>query len=332
MSYDHADSRPSWSRVKGVLDCPAEARWRADHPIRETPAMAMGTMMHCAILEPHELAQRYTLAPEIVRLPGWEMVGQRGAGYSCAATPGVIHPTKREAEQAARPWGWLDGPPMPAGPDGEAPGYRTQDEAAAALGAMVTGEWTDAETLSLVRERGDAARALLPAAGRLHVEVALFGLIDGVDCRGCADAIAEDGGRLLVLDVKTTGDASPRTVTRSAEWGRWHGQLATYALLALQQPRWAHYRAEDVVLGVLVVQAPIASKRRGLHADADQPRPHARLEWLDGPATAFAFAQARKAWRLWRDCDATGIWPDDVGGLEVPRWHVAEPAEEVEPW
>ena len=45
MSYDHADSRPSWSRVKGVLDCPAEARWRADHPIRETPAMAKEVAM-----------------------------------------------------------------------------------------------------------------------------------------------------------------------------------------------------------------------------------------------------------------------------------------------
>jgi hypothetical protein len=32
---------------------------------------------------------------------------------------------------------------------------------------------------------------------------------------------------------------------------------------------------------------------------------------------------------MWRDCTASGIWPDYVGGLDVPAWAAGvAPAEE----
>jgi hypothetical protein len=334
VAYDHDDPRPSWSRVKGVLDCPAEARWAAAQHREDSAAMALGRMMHCAILEPGELARRYTVAPEIVRLPEWEWVGGRGVGYACAALPGRNFATKKDAEASSRPWGWVGGPPMMPGPDGEAPGYRSAAEATEALGALAVGDWTDDATLSLVREWGDAARALLPGGIALHAEVPLYGRLEGVECRGCADAIVEHDGGLIIVDVKTARAVDPRSVARSAHDGRWHGQLATYAMLAIQQPLWRHLTIADVTLAVLVVQAPaVLDRARGLRAAPRQPRPHARIEWLSIAATGFGIAQARRAWRLWRDCDATGIWPDHSGGLDVAGWRLAAGAAvEEAPW
>jgi len=43
------------------LDCPAKARL----PMRPTAAMLLGTLVHCAVLEPREFDKRYVAAPKI---------------------------------------------------------------------------------------------------------------------------------------------------------------------------------------------------------------------------------------------------------------------------
>jgi len=336
--YDHGDTTPSWSTIRGVLDCPAQARWASEQPREETAAMALGSMLHCATLEPGLLRQRYATPPEVVRLPGWEPIGRRGEGYCMAALPGRHWPRKEDALADARPWGWRSPEvPMPPAPDGSAPGFSREADARAALGALVSGTWTSPELLSLAERVGDEVRALLPGDTAILTEVGMRGRLEGIAARGCADVIIERaGGRLSVVDVKTVAQVDARSVARSAHAGRWHGQLATYAMLARQQERWRHVAVADVRLGVLIVQAPAVSDGGGVLrlAPRGQPRPHARLVWLDAEATAYAYAQARHAWRLWRDCVASGRWPDHAGGLEVAGWQERDVAgvEEVEAW
>ena len=149
----------------------------------------------------------------------------------------------------------------------------------------------------------------------------LYGRLEGIEARGCADIVIEwltrDGrvGGLTVIDLKTTTDVSPRAVQRTAIASRWHGQVVTYGRLLSQQPQYAHLNIGDVSHAVLVM--------------ASTGRPHARVEGFDAAGEAKGNADATQAWRMWRDCTASGIWPDYVGGLDVPACAAGvAPAEE----
>ena len=315
--YNHNDPRPSWSRVKGVLDCPAEARYQADHASerKQTPAMALGTRLHCATLEPQEFDARYIVPPVVERQPGWEVEGKRGA-YTIGALPGIEHGTKADADAACLPWGWA----------GCEQTYRTQAEAREALGRAYPGEWVSAEERADTLARAAVGREVLMryvagSAVTIHYEMPLYGRLEGIEARGCADIVIEwldDRGRvtmLTVIDLKTTTDVSPRAVQRTAIASRWHGQVVTYGRLLSQQPQYAHLNIGDVSHAVLVM--------------ASTGRAHARIEELGIDGLTKGNADALWAWRMWRDCTASGIWPDYVGGLDVPAWAAGvAPAEE----
>jgi exodeoxyribonuclease VIII len=64
----HADPAISASHLKAVMQSPYHYWSRFINPNRDpiipTAAMRFGTLVHCAVLEPHELLQRYAVAPD----------------------------------------------------------------------------------------------------------------------------------------------------------------------------------------------------------------------------------------------------------------------------
>ena len=53
----------NWSRLKYVLESPRAYRHAVDNPPSETPAMAFGTAVHMAVLEPERAAVELITAP-----------------------------------------------------------------------------------------------------------------------------------------------------------------------------------------------------------------------------------------------------------------------------
>ena len=280
---------PSWSAVKGLLDtCPAEWRHQQDAPRTESAAMIWGTLLHAAVLEPHRL-------DEMVCDPVTVERDDTGKAWTHSAAAGETWRTQREAQ-------------------------------AAAAEAMPTDRYAvTAELLADLRLRAEQAAALL-ADGALR-EVAMRGSIEGQACKGRADAIVEHAGALAVVDVKTTGDVTPRAIQRAATDRRWLGQLWTYGELARQS-------GHNVTgYGVLVVQAPHLTHAGGVLGLGEryQPRAHARLVPLTDAAVKHGHNESIAAWRLYRDCTLTGEWPDwPSDSIDAPRWGAVEaPDEEV---
>ena len=281
---------PSWSAVKGLLDtCPAEWLHQQDAPRTESAAMIWGTLLHAAALEGAERLAELVCDPVTVERD------DTGKAWTHTAADGQTWRTQREAQAAAA-------------------------EALPADRYAVT-----AELLADLRLRAEQAAALLPD-GALR-EVAMCGAIEGQPAKGRADAIAGADGALAVVDVKTTGDVTPRAVQRAATDRRWLGQLWTYGELARQ----AGHAVTDY--GVLIVQAPHLTHAGGVLGLADryQPRAHARLVPLTDAAVEHGRNEAIAAWRTLRDCTLTGDWPDwPADGIDAPRWGAVEaPAEEV---
>lgn len=60
-----ADPGVNISSLKNMRHTPAKARRRKDYPSKASPAMALGTAIHCAILEPDKFFDRYTIKPDV---------------------------------------------------------------------------------------------------------------------------------------------------------------------------------------------------------------------------------------------------------------------------
>lgn len=59
-----AEQRISASQVARIARSPGALRWDLDHPREPTPAMRLGTAIHCAVLQPQEWDARYIVRPE----------------------------------------------------------------------------------------------------------------------------------------------------------------------------------------------------------------------------------------------------------------------------
>lgn len=185
-----------------------------------------------------------------------------------------------------------------------------QKEEAAALSAGRT-LLKDAEydRLAAVRDAVHAhpvARELLAPGLTTETAVIWTDPVTGRLCRGKMDGIRRD--MRLILDVKTTGDASPREFARSAARLRMHWQDAWYRDGIAAAP--GGFKPDAFIF---------------LAIERDAPHLIAAYE-LTADAVAAGRAQVREALDGYLHCERRGEWPGyppAITPLHLPEWAIA---------
>lgn len=254
----HATAAVSATILKAMRKSPAHGRALTD-PARPakapSAAMAAGTLAHCALLEPEQLAARYAVKPK-------DFDGRTAAGKAWAA------------DNAGR-------------------------------------EIVSAEQMQTALRQADAVRALpeighMLASGRPEVSAFWIDPATGAYCKCRPDWVHETDAGVVLLDLKTTQDASPAGFPRS---------IANYGY-HLQD---AHYRdgyeiaSGKAVLGLVFVVV-----------EADFP--HAAAAYmLDELSLQKGRDEVQALRRRYVECAAADAWPaypDTITPISLPAWAI----------
>lgn len=231
-----------------------------DRPAREEkPSFKMGTLVHCQVLEPGEIDNRYLLMPE------------------------DLSTDKRNTETKR----WLANVP---------PGITviTKEEYSAAL-AMEASLLRHAYFRSAM-EKGTAELSVFCR----HEET-------GIDVKVRPDWVHETGdGGVILVDLKTTTDASPREFARSVARYNYHQQAAFYSDVYAQA---TGKRVIGFAFAVVENSYPYASACYTLDSAAMHK----------GRAKYFQSLQLLK---FCRDKESWPAWGEDLNILELPKWAI----------
>lgn len=167
-------------------------------------------------------------------------------------------------------------------------------------------EWDEALRIRDRIHSHPTLREMLAPVG-LRTEASFWWIDDatGLLCRGRADGLREDWG--VVLDLKSTTDASPDGFSRSVAEYRYHWQQAHYetGLAATwREPRAFFFIAVEKV----------------------EPYSVAIYE-LDPRAVDLGRREVREQMVAWAECKRTGIWPGfpvEPQPLDLPAWAYAK--------
>lgn len=159
-----------------------------------------------------------------------------------------------------------------------------------------------------IRRHPDASRYIRPGRGK--PEQALFDIdpVTGVWKRAMVDWLPEldDDGQLIIVDYKTTMDASPGACSKHLYDFGYYGQAPWYMDLASALGLSPHY--EPVFIFVFQEKEPPHL------VNVVQPEP-AAVEW--------GRVRNRKALDVYRECTETDHWPGyplGVSSAGLPRW------------
>lgn len=174
-------------------------------------------------------------------------------------------------------------------------------------------EVLSAEDMEVCRGIADAAvgletvARLLASPGKSEVGVVWDDPQTGVRCKALMDRITTFAGWTVVVDLKSTQDASPGAFARDCAKYAYHVQAAFY-------------------LDGLNVLAP--ANRRFFHVAVEKARPYCCAVYeLDPPAVAQGRADYREYLRVYAECARSGRWPgyrDAVEPLSLPVWALSE--------
>jgi len=179
MDFDtyKASSGLNWSALRQIATSPLMYRYRLEHPLEATPAMALGTAVHAAVLQPDIFETTYRVAEQTQ----CSATTKAGAQCSKGAVPGgtlcAQHGGAAEVEALG-----AEGITILSADDGE----------------------TVARCVEAIQRHG-AARSMLAMCPER--EVSLTWAYPGPAgagrlCKGRLDAIGQD----TVIDLKTTRD------------------------------------------------------------------------------------------------------------------------------
>jgi len=137
-----------------------------------------------------------------------------------------------------------------------------------------------------------------------HRETPLFAELQGVGCKALLDAHGTDGVEWIIVDLKTTDDASPDAFARKVANYDYDFQAAYYSAILAQTeqievpPFWFWIAVEKTAPYTSVV--------------------YSATEW-----TQSGEEKMIRALDLYKECKATGQWPQPYQGLQQlpkPKW------------
>lgn len=140
-----------------------------------------------------------------------------------------------------------------------------------------------------------------------HVEQSIFATINNVACKCRPDFMTDD--RLLVMDVKTTSDASPEGFGKSAWNLGYHIQAAFYRRVISE----AAGTTPDFIFGCVESERP--------HLVAFYSTPTYLLEYAD--------KLIDDALERFAECKKSGIWPGYVPEIEMQELSVPGYAQRI---
>lgn len=200
--------RVNWSTLSKILVSPKQYRHALANPPTVTPAMALGSAVHCAILEPDVLPTRYAVldADQIAEI----------------APP-------RNTSAGKRVWGEYLGSHLGQPGDVSSAEYQRLMVAAAMPGKEIVTAAVYAQCLAIrdAVHGHPAARALVTGEGTNEHSVTWTDRLTGIECKGRLDRL--HGNPRTILDVKTCRTVTPRSFGAAAYGFGYHRQMAFYS-------------------------------------------------------------------------------------------------------
>lgn len=203
----------------------------------------------------------------------------------------------------------------------EADSWRTKDAKAAAETAraehavpLLEPEMeTITEMADAIRSHPIARRLFQPGTGRAEQSLIWRDDRTGVWCRARPDWLPRQTGRRLILvDYKTTMDASEEAITKAVNNYGYHQQAAFYSAGAL-------------ALG-------LAGEVSFVFCFQEKAAPYlVRMVQLDDMTLRIGAAKNAKALDVYAQCRKTGRWPgysDDIDIVALPSWAEAHQSQE----
>jgi exodeoxyribonuclease VIII len=276
------------SKLKLVGRSPAHCKAGEQADPKETEALRLGRLIHCAVLEPGRLAEAYCVKPDPDNYPGAltdlasYKVKANLLGLKVSGTKAVLKARILEADPGAMFWDDI------------------QTDSVGGRQEFKQDQWEIQERIVAAIEDTPSAKAAL--SGGVAEEVVVWE--DPVTmqmCKSRMDYYREDIG--VVLDLKTCDDARPAAVQRAIMKYGYHRSAAHYlnGLRAMGLPG-------DDFAWIFVEKSP----------------PHAIGMYFAAPEMIYAGEDdMRRHLNLYSYCMDTGNWPaysENFETINLPEW------------
>lgn len=291
----HATDAISVSGLKEILRSPRHYKHKyLDGNQEASKALEFGRAFHALVLEPERINEEVAVKPEKDDYPfALDTVDDMkkwlaDRSLPVTGTKPVLAQRILEADPRAQLWGSIMDH-FSAGSEGKS--------------IIKKDEWTLAKDMAQEILNNAAARIVLTGKG--HAEVSAFWTagdgINGVPARARFDWLREDG---LIVDIKTTTDASPEGFGKHAYNYGYHMQA------------WWYMRAYEAATG---------KKPEGfVFIAVEKDAPHCVGVYVACPEMLeLGQRDCEAALGIYRECRRTGEWPgypEQIEPLHLPVW------------